>query len=210
MMNKKMIMLTGMLFFANSMTFSAQDQPLIVTENAVPQPLTAEENAQYQVLVGEFKANQFIAAYNTVENVNILRKQEAFLKSQATQKSAMWPYWAGASVFPITIALREFGVAIEKIGIHLPGTRYGYSGYVKSTIFDLPFDMIIKTMRVFLSPIDQDSIVGIMSNLIILEVLPLLAFYKIYKKHNSMQKKQQELEMVRDMLKALEAFGNPQ
>src|ERR1700733_3411589 len=97
-MNKKMIMLVGMIFATSFGLTASQINP-------VKMQLTAEENKAYQALVVKFQKKELTQDDNTAVNIDILKKQEAFLsqeiKTQATRKSFVWPYLLAASVAPV-------------------------------------------------------------------------------------------------------------
>src|ERR1700733_2443016 len=97
-MNKKMIMLAGMIFATSFGLIVSQESPVMIQ-------LTSEEGKIYQVLVVKFQKKELTQDDNTAANIDILKKQEAFLsqeiKTQATKKTFVWPYLLAASVAPV-------------------------------------------------------------------------------------------------------------
>lgn len=210
-MNKNMIMLISALVCANIVAFAAQKGNMqelsIIKEASVAEPLTTEENKIYQGLVAKFQAKNLTVADNTMQNIEILKKCERFLVQsiEVSNTSSLWPYWLTASLMPAVKGLSVVGRTMVDIGLPLPGTEFSERwGYIKSTPFDLPFNM----MHSITSPLGYlPSGLRSVSNLLIYHALPLMALYVIHKKYNSLQSQQQELEMVRKILTRLQTFG---
>lgn len=205
-MNKKIILLISTLFFANAVMFSAQKSSVKVSQdnNPIVTLLTTEENKIYQALTAKFQTKRLTAADNTAINIDILKKQEVvlFQSIYVSNRSPMWPYWLGASLLPVARGISSVGRAIVDIGLPLPGTMYSsYTERAISTPLDFPINMLYKIAGYL--PL------GPVGNLLIYNALPLMAFYTIYKQYNSMQRQQQELETVRNILATLKSFGEP-
>ena len=200
-MNKKMIMLIGALVCANSMTLAFQ-------ESAETKPLTAEENEVYQGLVARFQADSLTTEDNTYANIDILMQQKEFLaqavKAQATKKQTLWPYVLAASFYPTVRGLYTVGKVFDS----LAGNKFlwNHSWTIRNSLWSVG-NLLQKPL---LLPFVINDLLGLPRDVFpaLVAVAPLIAFYGLYKKYNSLQSQQQELEMVRDMLADLNEFGS--
>lgn len=197
MMNKKIIVLVGILFcgsFGVTQTIQASVA------------LTQQENVIYQGLVDTFKNSMLSARDNTKINSEILNKQEQFLKTQVTIKKSLWPIILAASVKP-TVAmtlgagniLRSFQEYVNKKRF---GFRYNDAGFFGGVgrLLQKPGDLIY----------DINNVLGF--NIVftlVYTIAPAVAFYSMYKKYSSVVSQQQELEKIREIRDVLKKFGQP-
>lgn len=206
-MNKKLLLSIMMLLCAHTLVYPAQT--VFMTPNA--EPLTVEENEKYQALLAEFKKTRFIAMYrpgaiDLFEAQRIVEKRANFLNQELVQPSTMWPYWLGASLLPVARGLSMVGRTMGNVGLPLPGTIYYARG--QSTPLDLPLQMINQATSVLdYMPIGIASV----GNLLIYHVLPLMAFYGIYKKYSTREQQLQELNTLKELYGILKLiqYGPP-
>jgi AAA+ ATPase superfamily predicted ATPase len=215
-MSKKIVMIISMFLCGNFAGMNADS----IAIDQVPFVLSAEENEICQNLVAKFYNAKLSINDNMIYNINILKKKEANLsfaiKTQLDTKwlerLRMFAILAGPTIY----SSGHFGCDLFNLQVYLNSKSDQRSYEKKSLVLD--YEGILSNIGFILNkPVnflhDIGNALGLPYHVIkytITVVVPVMAFYGMYKMNSSIKNKQQELEAVKNIVNTLAAFGQPQ